>query len=180
MGFSRQEYWSGLPFPSPGDLPDPGIKPESPVSLPGKPFLTRFLNHKLEFSLQNFKEENDLSMYKITIFHFNMKKRMINYMSVNIFKFCLSRLCLVLVAGVGFSWCGQGCGMVLAGVVFVAANRGSSLLQATGFSLLWFLFGDFGLSSCGTQAQVLCAMWGLPGPEIEPVSPGLAGGFFFF
>ena len=27
MGFSRQEYWSGVPFPSPGDLPDPGIKP---------------------------------------------------------------------------------------------------------------------------------------------------------
>ena len=31
MGFSRQEHWSGLPFPSPGDLPDPGIKPESPA-----------------------------------------------------------------------------------------------------------------------------------------------------
>ena len=29
MGFSRQEYWSGLPFPSPGDLPDPGIEPQS-------------------------------------------------------------------------------------------------------------------------------------------------------
>ena len=29
MGFSRQEYWSGLPFPSPGDLPNPGIKPKS-------------------------------------------------------------------------------------------------------------------------------------------------------
>ena len=29
--FSRQEYWSGLPFPSPGDLPDPGIKPRSPA-----------------------------------------------------------------------------------------------------------------------------------------------------
>ena len=29
VGFSRQEYWSGLPFPSPGDLPDPGIKPGS-------------------------------------------------------------------------------------------------------------------------------------------------------
>ena len=28
-GFSRQEYWSGLPFPSPGDLPDPGIEPRS-------------------------------------------------------------------------------------------------------------------------------------------------------
>ena len=31
MGFSRQEYWSGLPFPSPGDLSDPGIKPTSPA-----------------------------------------------------------------------------------------------------------------------------------------------------
>ena len=30
MGFFRQEYWSGLPFPSPGDLPEPGIKPRSP------------------------------------------------------------------------------------------------------------------------------------------------------
>ena len=30
MGFSRQEYWSGLPFPSPGDLPDSGTKPGSP------------------------------------------------------------------------------------------------------------------------------------------------------
>ena len=32
MGFSRPEYWSGLPCPSPGDLPDPGIKPMSPAS----------------------------------------------------------------------------------------------------------------------------------------------------
>ena len=31
MGFPRQEYWSGLPFPSPGDLPDPGIDPVSPA-----------------------------------------------------------------------------------------------------------------------------------------------------
>ena len=31
MGFSRQEYWSGLPFPSLGDLPNPGIKPGSPA-----------------------------------------------------------------------------------------------------------------------------------------------------
>ena len=32
MGFSRQEYWSELPFPRPGELPDPGIKPSSPAS----------------------------------------------------------------------------------------------------------------------------------------------------
>ena len=31
MGFSRQEYWIGLPFPSPGNLPNPGIKPGSPA-----------------------------------------------------------------------------------------------------------------------------------------------------
>ena len=31
MEFSRHEYWSGLPFPSPGDLPDPGIEPGSPA-----------------------------------------------------------------------------------------------------------------------------------------------------
>ena len=41
IGFSRQEYWSGLPFPSPGDLPNPGIKPGSPTlqadSLPSEP-----------------------------------------------------------------------------------------------------------------------------------------------
>ena len=47
MEFSRKEYWSGLPFPSPGDLPDPGIEPGSPtlqadslLSEPsGKPFV---------------------------------------------------------------------------------------------------------------------------------------------
>ena len=41
MDFSRQEYWSGLPFLSPGDLPDPGIEPRSPAlqvySLPTEP-----------------------------------------------------------------------------------------------------------------------------------------------
>ena len=41
MGFSRQEYWSRVPFPSPGDLPDPGIELKSPAlqtdSLPSEP-----------------------------------------------------------------------------------------------------------------------------------------------
>ena len=53
--FSRQEYWSGLPFPSPGDLPDPGIKPGSPAlqadalpsEPPGKLQARRRLNNKL-------------------------------------------------------------------------------------------------------------------------------------
>ena len=41
MEFSRQEYWSGLPFPSPGNLPNPGIEPRSPAlqadALPSEP-----------------------------------------------------------------------------------------------------------------------------------------------
>ena len=49
-GFSRQEYWSGLPFPSPGDLPIPGIEPGSPAlqenslpsELPGKPTVSNY------------------------------------------------------------------------------------------------------------------------------------------
>ena len=54
MGFSRQEYWSGLPFPSPGDLPDPGIEPRSPKlqadtltsAPPGKPYYLRLDEEK--------------------------------------------------------------------------------------------------------------------------------------
>ena len=42
MGFSRQEYWNGLPFSSPGDLPDSGIEPRSPAlqadALPSEPW----------------------------------------------------------------------------------------------------------------------------------------------
>ena len=65
MGFSRQEYWSGLPFLSAGDLPNPGIEPRSPAlqadSLPseppGKPHQGR-LGSFLEnpFSLKTFKK----------------------------------------------------------------------------------------------------------------------------
>ena len=48
MEFSKPEYWSGQPFPSPGDIPNPGIKPRSPTlhadslpaELPGKPKIT--------------------------------------------------------------------------------------------------------------------------------------------
>ena len=43
MGFPRQEYWSVLPFPPPGDLPDPGIEPSSLVS----PALVRWILYQL-------------------------------------------------------------------------------------------------------------------------------------
>ena len=53
--FSRQEYWSGLPFPSPGDLPDPGIKPRSPAlqadSLPSEPPGKLWIEQRITFKL---------------------------------------------------------------------------------------------------------------------------------
>ena len=61
MGFSRQEYWSGYLFPSPGDLADPGIEPKSsavqsdslPPEPPGKPtggFIPLLIVHSLDYS----------------------------------------------------------------------------------------------------------------------------------
>ena len=48
VGFTRQEYWSGLPFPSPGDLPNPGIEPGSPAlqadALPSEPLGKTLIN----------------------------------------------------------------------------------------------------------------------------------------
>ena len=53
MGFSRQEYWSGLPFPSSGDLPDPGIEPRSPAlradALTSEPPAEGTANFKLKY-----------------------------------------------------------------------------------------------------------------------------------
>ena len=66
MGFSRQEYWSGLPFPSPGDLPDTGIKPRSPTlqaddltsAPPGKPLNTRIQSlRKPPIETQNLRSK---------------------------------------------------------------------------------------------------------------------------
>ena len=62
MGFSRQEYWSRLPFPSPGDLPDPGIEPGSSAfqadaltsEPPGKPF-----HGKARFRSCDYSEAED-------------------------------------------------------------------------------------------------------------------------
>ena len=57
MEFSRQEYWSGLPFPSPGDLPNPGIKPSSSAlqadSLPSE---NVYLVVKYMSSIQSYPE----------------------------------------------------------------------------------------------------------------------------
>ena len=74
MGFSTQEYWSGLPFPSPGDLPDPGIEAGSPAleadaltsEPPGKPKLD-FVKIKFPYikghHLESEKQTTDWKKY---------------------------------------------------------------------------------------------------------------------
>ena len=68
MEFFRQEYWSGLPFPSPGDLPDPGIKPRSPTlqadtspsEPPGKPLNIAYSTKPLLTKEQNPHEDRHI------------------------------------------------------------------------------------------------------------------------
>ena len=65
IGFPRQEYWSQLPFPSPGDLPDPGIKPSSPTLAGG--FFTTELFRKPHLLAWVGPKENTGSGYKAFI-----------------------------------------------------------------------------------------------------------------
>ena len=60
MRLPRQEYWSGLPFPSPGYLPGPGIEPMSPASA-GRFFTTESPVNKALYFIKNGKDSEDLS-----------------------------------------------------------------------------------------------------------------------
>ena len=77
MEFSRQEYWSGLPFSSPGDLPNPGIKPGSsalqadslPSEPPGKPLCSEKMS--LDFQIQAFALSFPPTWYALPPYIFN-------------------------------------------------------------------------------------------------------------
>ena len=74
MGFSRQEYWSGLPFPSSGDLPNPGIEPGSSAlqveallsEPPGKPYASKVGPYSFMVRLLFFIT-NNIPSYKYII-----------------------------------------------------------------------------------------------------------------
>ena len=72
MGFSRQEYWSGLPFPFAGDLPNPGIEPGSlamqadslPSELPGKTLnLNRKTQRKEKREMESIEQTHSMNFY---------------------------------------------------------------------------------------------------------------------
>ena len=78
MEFSRQEYWSGLPFPSPGDLPNPGIEPGSPTlqadallsEPPGK-------THELHITVERQDELSELVYCARTVLSWVMMRRLL-------------------------------------------------------------------------------------------------------
>ena len=71
MRLPRQEYWSGLPFPSPGDLPDPGIEPVSPA-LAGRFLTTELPVNKALYFIKNSKDSEDLIREFICIYIINV------------------------------------------------------------------------------------------------------------
>ena len=103
MGFSRQEYWSGLPFPSPGDLPDPGIEPGSPVlqadflltELQGKPAIPDWGTKILQAMCSSPPKQNSIKT-NFTSFNFFMKLEL-TCNTVFIFKVCNSTICYMYI-----------------------------------------------------------------------------------
>ena len=152
MKFPRQEYWSGLPFPSPGGLPDPGIEPICvgrwiffffTTKLPGKPTYVNILVHMM-------------IKYYVLLFHYS-------------FMWCTGSLLPLM----GFLW--------LRHVEAALWCGGFSYCRAwalghAGFSSWSLRALQCGLR-CGLQALLLCSMWDPSGSGLEPMSPALAGGF---
>ena len=113
-----------------------------------------FTNFQLKFSIGNkpngASNACDLSLIKIT----------------DILKFLLLLLLFLAVLGLRCcTWASSSCLAVRGLLIAMASPVVEHRLQACG------------LSSCGSRAQLLCGMWDLPRPGLEPVSPALAGGF---
>ena len=71
MRFSRQQYWGGLPFPSPEDLPDPGIEPRSPALQVDKDFILKVGSRESPNPLQKRNHINGIQTYSVeTYLHF--------------------------------------------------------------------------------------------------------------
>ena len=66
MGFPRHEYWSGLPLPSPGDLPDPGLKPVSSALQANSLLLSHWRSPYVTFILQKKKKNKTKKKQKLS------------------------------------------------------------------------------------------------------------------
>ena len=194
VGFSRQEYWSGVPLPSPAITYLPlmfkrrkkDIKKQNKIN--AKPIWRAWI-----FSCENIWSKifqiipESLSFWRLrNLLDQKFYRVKVNahadYIFLNTFKK------KVLIFGCTSS-------SLLCGLFFSCRQPGATLLQREGFSLQWLLslwstgIGHMGFRSCGSQtlehrvnscstgAELLCGMWDLPRPGIEPVSPAFTGRF---
>ena len=151
MPFSRQEYWSGLPFPPAGDLPDSGIELESPVSpaSAGRLFTTVPPRKPLSYTL-------------LIYFNFGCAGPSLLWV---LFSSC-SRWGPLSSCSALPSHCDDS---------FYCRTQAPGCL---GFSSCGTRAPEHRLSSCGALAQLLRSMWDTPGPGRKPMSSALAGEFF--
>ena len=115
MGFSRQEYWSGLPFPSPGDLPNPGIEPMShalqddslPLSQWGRPLIcSQHYNyiHKI-FTTYPFSEVSPVTAWSAEAHPLKFSKLVCGSNTVHhLFLYMACKLSLVFIIIIFFSF----------------------------------------------------------------------------
>ena len=153
MRFSRPEYWSGYPFPSPGDLPNPGIEPRSPAlqvgSLPAEP------------------QGKPLKKKIILCIYFGCAG---SSLLLGPFSSCGEQ-------GPLWLWCA---GLSWWLLLWNPGSRACGLqqLQHVGSEAVAPGALEHRLGSHGTGAESPWGMWGLPRSGIKPVSLALAGAFF--
>ena len=164
------------------------IPSRQPIFLVSQLFLLVFIFWKnkqmhVYFLISPFLHKRQHTMYYL---HFLRIIFMMNLLAQHRFLFFyLFNLFILFLAALGLRCCMRAfCGLSL-----VAASGDYSSLWCAGFSLRWLLLWRVGFSSCGTQAverklsscgaraQLLCSMWDLPRPGLEPMSPALAGRF---
>ena len=94
MEFSRQEYWNGLPFPSPGNLPDPGIKP---LSLTSPALAGRFFTTSITWEAQGLYSFHSTAEY-------NSIRAPIDYKPGNTRTYLVAKQCKIFQKGAKMSW----------------------------------------------------------------------------
>ena len=160
MAFSRQEYWSGLPFPIPGDLQNPRIKPISPA-LTGRFFTTAPTSYPLKSSIPITNSLLSLCIYRLIFKLFIF----IIYFQINDIPFIFKLfMALILRCCSGFlaSW-----------------GQGSSQLWCVGLSLWWCLLSLYSTSSgAGAHGLNCSTARGIFPNQGSSLCPALEGRFF--
>ena len=171
MGFPRQEYWSGLPFPSPGDLPDPGIESSSPAlqvgSLPlshrGKPMNQLRIQLRNCFAIYFVLNEEHLGQGwcgNFEIFYVVLLEPFVKFHHLIHIHVKSVRLLSNIRGRLELPWNGRITALIRAhtgqksiGIVFPCLEARLT------FSLIWFQISKLKLPSSGNQGLCSTTVW---------------------